>query len=111
MNRIVLICSIGMSTTLLVSKMKASAKEKGINCTIKAISELELKKYENEVDVVLLGPQVKFMFKKLQNKFQEKCIPVDMINTVDYGTMNGEKVLKQALNLLQCKRNETKAII
>jgi PTS system cellobiose-specific IIB component len=30
----------------------------------------------------------------------EKEIPVEVINSIDYGLMNGEKVLAQALNLL-----------
>ncbi|MGL5245677.1 MAG: PTS sugar transporter subunit IIB [Sarcina sp.] len=110
MNRILLICTVGMSTSLLVSKMKYVAREKGLNCTITAVAEYELKKYENEVDVVLLGPQVKFMFRRLQDKFEEKDIPVGIINNVDYGTMNGEKVLKLALSLIE-ENNNSKAII
>ncbi len=97
MKRILLVCSAGMSTSLLVSKMQEAAKAKGVDCTIKAVGEAELKKHENEIDVLLLGPQVRFLLNKMKAKFEPLGIPVEVINTVDYGTMNGDKVLKQAL--------------
>lgn len=100
MKRILLVCSAGMSTSLLVTKMEAAAKKQGIECTINAVGEAELKKHENEIDVLLLGPQVRFLLNKMKTKFEPKGIPVEIINTVDYGTMNGEKVLNQALRMM-----------
>ena len=101
MKRIVLVCSAGMSTSLLVSKMQAAAKEQGVECSINAYGEAELKQHENEIDVLLLGPQVRFLLSKLKAKFEPQGIPVDVINTIDYGTMNGPKVLKTALDLFK----------
>lgn len=103
MKKILLVCSAGMSTSLLVSKMKVSAKEIGVDCIINAVAESELKDYERDIDVLLLGPQVRFLFNKLKNKFGEQGVPVSVINTVDYGTMNGTKVLKYALDLINNK--------
>ena len=100
MKRIILVCSAGMSTSLLVSKMEAAAKAKGIDCTINAYGEAQLKNHEDEMDILLLGPQVRFLLNKMKDKFSDRNIPVEVINTVDYGTMNGEKVLKRALELL-----------
>ncbi|WP_300383305.1 PTS sugar transporter subunit IIB [Clostridium sp.] len=100
MKRIVLVCSAGMSTSLLVSKMETVAKAKGIDCTINAYGESQLKNHENEIDVLLLGPQVRFLLNKMKEKFTNRNIPVEVINTVDYGTMNGEKVLNRALELM-----------
>ena len=45
MKKVVLLCTLGMSTSLLVSKMRKAAKELGIDCSIVAIGEYELKKY------------------------------------------------------------------
>jgi len=103
MKRILLVCSAGMSTSLLVSKMQGVAKDQGIDVWIAAVAEAELKNYENKIDVVLLGPQVRFLLDKLKIKLNPKGIPVDIVNTIDYGTMNGAKVLKQALNLIDKK--------
>ncbi|MBL4932729.1 MULTISPECIES: PTS sugar transporter subunit IIB [Clostridium] len=100
MKRILLICSAGMSTSLLVSKMQAAAKEQGIEVWINAVAESELRNYEDQIDILLLGPQVRFLLNKLKAKMEPKGVPVDVINTIDYGTMNGAKVLKFALDKL-----------
>ena len=36
MKKILLCCSAGMSTSLLVTKMEAAAKEQGVECRINA---------------------------------------------------------------------------
>lgn len=101
MKKILLICSAGMSTSLLVSKMKAAAKVKKVDCSINAVAETEIDDYEEDFDVLLLGPQVRFLFNKFKERYEDKNIPVDVINTVDYGTMNGSKVLDYALDLIK----------
>ncbi|MFR5267046.1 PTS sugar transporter subunit IIB [Clostridium sp.] len=101
MKKILLVCSAGMSTSLLVSKMKAAAKAKAIECSINTVAEAEMEEYEEDFDVLLLGPQVRFLFNKFKEKYEDKNIPVDVINTVDYGTMNGAKVLENALALIK----------
>lgn len=100
MKRILLVCSAGMSTSLLVSKMQKAAEDQGLECWINAVAEADFKHYEDKVDVVLLGPQVRFLLNKIKTTMEPKGVPVDVINTVDYGTMNGVKVLKAALDLI-----------
>lgn len=85
-------CAAGMSTSLLVKKIKEASEKKGIELEIEAYSESEMSKH-TDVDCVLLGPQIQFMIKKAEEIFSPHDIPVSVINTVDYGMMNGEKVL------------------
>ncbi|MDF2674419.1 MAG: system, lactose/cellobiose-specific family, component [Clostridiales bacterium] len=103
MKRITLICAAGMSTSLLVTKMNAAAIKQGAMVKIIAIGEAELKNYWGETDVFLLGPQVRYLLNRVKAEGEEKGIPVELINSIDYGLMNGEKVLNQALNLLKDK--------
>ncbi len=42
----------------------------------------------------MLGPQVSYMISQFKENVK---IPVEVINMQDYGLMNGEKVLNQAL--------------
>ena len=61
----------------------------------------KLKKEEfAKADVVLLGPQVKYALTEAKKIAEENNINIDVINMVDYGMMNGAKVLDQALKLL-----------
>ncbi|WP_028274564.1 PTS sugar transporter subunit IIB [Atopococcus tabaci] len=96
---IMLVCAAGMSTSLLVSKMQKAAAEKGLDADIFAVSANEAdSNLENKnVDILLLGPQVRFMKSQFEKKVADKGIVVDVINMQDYGMMNGEKVLDTAL--------------
>lgn len=89
-----------MSTSLLVTKMEAAAVRQGIEVKIVAIAEAELTNYIEQSKVLLLGPQVRFLLNKIKKQVESKGIPVEVINSIDYGLMNGEKVLKQALDLI-----------
>lgn len=94
-----LFCSAGMSTSLLVNKMKKVANDKGIEVDIDALPESQMKRSLDNVDVVLLGPQVAFALPNAKKICEPNGIPVDIIPRVDYGLMNGEKVLEFALKL------------
>ncbi|AOF49062.1 PTS sugar transporter subunit IIB [Tetragenococcus halophilus] len=100
---IMLVCSAGMSTSLLVTKMQKAADDKGLDAEIFACSssEADQKLESNSVDVLLLGPQVRFMKGDFEKRLTPKGIPLDVINMSDYGMMNGENVLQQALNLME----------
>lgn len=100
MYNILLVCSAGMSTSLLVTKMNAAAKTKGIETKIVAVAEADLQKNIDGVNIVLLGPQVRYLLSKIQGLMAPKGIPVEVINSIDYGTMNGEKVLTRALEVI-----------
>lgn len=99
MKKITLVCAGGMSTSLLVTKMKAAAKKFGEEVEIRATAESKFKDYEKDTDILLLGPQVGFMLKKFKDAYESKGMVVDVIDSVDYGMMNGEKVLKKALGM------------
>ena len=101
MKRIALFCSAGMSTSLLVTKMKKAAQAKGIEVSIDAFPEAALAKQLDDVDVVLLGPQIKYLFNKAKKLCDEKGVPISVVNTMDYGMMDGEKVLNQALKMMK----------
>lgn len=97
--RIMLACAGGMSTSLLVTKMEKAAAEKKIDAVIWATSVNQARETWNEADVLLIGPQVRWEYGVFERKIGDK-IPFAVIDMRDYGTMNGEKVLQTALDLL-----------
>ncbi|BCJ93253.1 PTS sugar transporter subunit IIB [Anaerocolumna cellulosilytica] len=100
MTYITLVCAAGMSTSMLMAKMQQSAKNKGIEAKIIAMSEAKFKTYTEPTDVLLLGPQISYLEGELRKTYEPKGMKVAVINMVDYGMMNGEKVLNDALALL-----------
>jgi PTS system cellobiose-specific IIB component len=100
MRYITLICAAGMSTSMLMAKMQESAKKQGIEAKIIAMSEAKFEEYEEPTEVLLLGPQIAYLEDEIKEQYGPKGIKIAVINMMDYGTMNGEKVLKDALALL-----------
>ena len=92
--KVLLVCNAGMSTSMLVQKMEASAKEQGIDLTITAMPITAAYKEVNDWDVVMLGPQVRHELKKLQAA--SNGTPVEVIDMRAYGMMDGKKVLEAA---------------
>lgn len=98
MSKIVLLCSAGMSTSMLVSKMRAAAKDSGKEIEIHAYAMTEASEKAQDADVILLGPQVRFQENYVKEQFPDKTIAV--IDMRDYGTMNGQSVLDKALAMM-----------
>lgn len=93
-----MICSAGMSTSLLVTKMNKAAQEQGIELEITALGASEAKKRLDKADIILLGPQVRFMKDEISKL---ATVPVQVINMMAYGRMDGAQVLNDALKELE----------
>ncbi|WP_313585079.1 PTS sugar transporter subunit IIB [Lacrimispora sp.] len=98
MRNIVLFCSAGMSTSLLVNKMRAAAAEINYDCKINAYALASSKVKGKDADIILLGPQIRFS----KTKVERDC-PGKLIECIDmqlYGTMNGAEVIAQVRKAL-----------
>ncbi|MER2063715.1 MAG: PTS sugar transporter subunit IIB [Alkalibacterium sp.] len=100
-KNIMLVCAAGMSTSILVTKMQEVAKEKNIDAHVFAVSgtEAEDKLKDKPVDVMMLGPQVRYMKPQFEELAKKNNIAIEVIDMRDYGTMNGENVLNTAMKL------------
>ena len=97
-----LFCAAGMSTSLVVNKMKEAAANRGLEADIAAYPESKMKECLDEgMDVALLGPQVRYILKKAQAACSEKGVPVEIIPAVQYGRVDGEGILDFALALIE----------
>lgn len=104
--RIMLACCAGMSTSLVVSKMQEAAKKEGKeDYKIWAVDQSKIEEELGNFDVLLLGPQVRHIQRKV-NKIVDGKVPVDVIDARAYGRCDGETILKQAESML--KEGESK---
>jgi len=99
MYRILLCCAGGMSTSLLVTKMQQYAEKEGIESEIWAVGATTVKEEAKNADIVLLGPQVRYLEATVKKDVAPK--PVSMIDMRAYGKMDGEAVMKMAMKLLE----------
>ncbi|WP_107995635.1 PTS sugar transporter subunit IIB [Trichococcus paludicola] len=95
---ILLVCSGGFSTSMLVERMKKVAREKNLDVVIEATAESNVDIMVDNVDAILLGPQMAHAEQDLKKMY---AIPICTIDMRDYGMMNGEKVLNTALELIR----------
>ena len=102
MKKIMLVCSAGMSTSLLVTKMEQAAEKAGDEVEIFALPMSDGINRLSTVDCALLGPQVRFNLGKIKEEAAKvnPGLPVDVIDMKDYGMMNGEKVYNYAKKLM-----------
>ena len=67
MLNVLLICSMGASTAVLCEKIKDAAKQEGEEINIWATALSVAGDEIPKADVILLGPQIRYMLKKVQN--------------------------------------------
>lgn len=101
--KISLICQHGASTGMVVNKMKDAATEKGVKADIAAYPDSQLDNIVADSDIILAGPQVSFKVDGYKKKYPEYADKFHVINTMDFGMMNGEKILNDALEILAKK--------
>ena len=94
---IVLCCNQGMSTSMLVKKMREAAAKNSVDVQIDAYPISEIEEKAPDAAVILLGPQVRFELNRVKGLFPN--IPVESINPQDYGLVRGENVLNHAIEL------------
>lgn len=90
---ILLICSSGMSTSLVVSRMLKAAKEQGKTHHIWAVSMDCAIDHYKQADMILLGPQISNIVNEIR---QESKKPVYVINRENYGKCRGDVILAEA---------------
>lgn len=102
MKKIYLFCSGGMSTSMLAKKMQESADAHNLSVKVDAFSSSKVNDImeRDNPDCLLLGPQVSFMYEDAYKRYGEKC-PVGVIDSDDYGQLNGERTLKYAIVLMK----------
>lgn len=99
MKKILLVCAAGMSTSLLVNKMKASAAERNIECVIEAHGNADAKRFAGQYDCCLIGPQIRYAKDQIIKDLAP--MPVQVIDMQVYGMANGPKALDIALELIE----------
>lgn len=97
MINVLLICSQGMSTSLLAKKMIDAANEKNIEVNVWAVSATAAGDNVNKADVIILGPQIRYMLNKISQLVEDKNKPVYAADMRAYGTVNGKVLLEEAL--------------
>lgn len=100
MYKILLCCSAGITTSMLVNSMKKEAQKAGIDVMIWAVAESAIELSWADADCILVAPQATASLPKIHNLVKSN-IPVETIDGVDFSKMDGKTVLKDAIALIE----------
>lgn len=92
-KKVVFLCAAGMSTSLLVNKTRAAAKQLGKDQDFEFAADPVAKAGElvPSADIVLVAPQVRYELKNLQKKYQDKIFI--LIEPRTYGMCDGSAII------------------
>lgn len=96
--RILLICAVGMSTSLLVKRMLDIAPA---GTVIDYAASAELDNIIGNYDVLLIGPQLRYKKNQIRETAEKAGIPSDLIDSITYGRIMAKEVLQQAMDLFK----------
>lgn len=96
MKNILLICSSSLSANAFVLKMMKSAKLMNYDVNIWSVGSGNFDESIDRADIILLGPQVKYLFDDVKKRVDGKK-PILLIGLEDYSSMNSKKILQECL--------------
>jgi len=97
--KILVICSGGMSTSLLVKAMVKAAEGMNEHITVDSGSVSGLINIIDKSDLIMVAPQVRHRLEEIRNVADKYGKPVALIEPRLYGLVDGKGVLKQALEI------------
>lgn len=96
--KVLLVCSGGMSTSILMKKLQKYAVENGRELEIAAVAMSVYPEVCRDYDCILLGPQVMYHLDAVRKR---SGMPCDVIAPQDYGIGNCANIFKQIDGLLK----------
>lgn len=100
MKNVLLVCGTGASSGFMAKNIRQAAKARGLDISFKARSDSEVEEYIEEIDLLLVGPHLKYMLNDLEIIAEPYDVPVRIIDEDAYGSLNGEAVLDFAMKEL-----------
>lgn len=94
MRHIVLLCSAGLSTRVLMKKMEEEAARQGYDCEISAYPLSQIVEAASDADVFLLAPQAAHSIAELQVKYPN--VPSSVIPQKLYAAVDAVEILDLA---------------
>lgn len=96
--KILICCANGMSSSLLVQKMREEVRQRGLtDIRIGACAHTQYRKYIEEADVLLVAPQLNFIKEELETLNQSQHLKIMYIDPLAYGNLDVQMILDQVL--------------
>ena len=104
--KVLIVCAMGMSSSLLENKTIEAGKNAGFVVEMNAITTPDVGRWDwqaNWVDIVLVAPQVRYKRKSIAQAANPLGIIVQDIDVVTFGMVDGDKLFAQVRAALQAR--------
>lgn len=110
MKKVLMVCTMGMSTSMFTAKINKLAKANNIPVELYARGEGDIEQeIETEnLDLLLISPQAAYYEDSIRQRVNGR-VPVDVIDSEDFGKQKADRVLKQIINDIKKANAEKKA--
>ena len=101
-KKILLICTAGITTGLLVRNVQAEVDAKGLRLQIYSAPAIiaEQAIQTQKIDGLLVGPQSEYEINRLKDFLSYKAVPYKLISREAYETLDGKAVLDEIMKLI-----------
>ncbi|MEY8381228.1 PTS sugar transporter subunit IIB [Ileibacterium valens] len=100
--KILLVCAGGMSTSILMNKMKKYWASIEVPLDVEAVGLAEYNEHYQDFDVILIGPQVSYRQSMIEKETGKPCAA---INSTDYALGNCDRIYEQVKTLYEEMEN------
>ncbi len=98
--KILIICSAGMSSSLIANKMQQELQKMGIEGVVDAFSSSEMISRMDDYDIVLVGPQLRYMYAEIADTCAKAGKTALLIDMKAYGKQDAAAIIKQVQEAL-----------
>lgn len=95
--KVLMVCSGGMSSSIVVKAVKGEADRQKFDLEIKAVgtSEFEEELSSGGYDLAIVAPQVKHRFETFKAQAVEYNVPIELIVPMGYTPLGASRTLEQ----------------
>ena len=101
-----MVCAMGMSSSLLETKTKEAAARAGVPFELKAVAVQEIVRWDPSTqyyDIILVAPQVFYKRKSIEEAVRPYGILVQPIDATVFGMVDGDALFEQIMNAIKAR--------
>ena len=107
MKKILIVCGAGASSGFMAKNIRLELKKRGMTADFEFIarSDTELDEYIDSIDILLIGPHLRYMLQGMTEYCKPYHIPVYVIDQNAYGALDGGAIIDFVIQKFKEKEN------
>ncbi|PWH07430.1 PTS sugar transporter subunit IIB [Brachybacterium endophyticum] len=95
--RVMLVCGSGASSGFMASNIRKAAAKRDLDIEAFARGESEIENYVSEIDALMIGPHLGYLFEEIDDVIGEADVAVVLMRPDYYAALDGDAALEHLL--------------